>query len=305
MKGNFRRGIIIAFFLINITFVAKADQPGTAYQYDQYSQNEAVYFRTIPFYWLDLTDFGKTTVYETKTNKLLYKVDNYMPIGAYISNNGKTIISTIDWIGQRELEKEDVITVFINGKKVKRYSIGSFMDEKLTLSYTTSHAFWYKNIFMHNDTLFIHTLDEQAILIDGNSGNILKIEDEEFLLAKVDVKNNPRSKRIIYDSIKYPERYSSPYLKSGETLSQSLLKFLGKKNAENYDSAIYYLSVAVTIDRAGNGTIFYLHATDKKENNVPDMEKRVQAWIRRQKFRTDSIPLNADKWVFENNLYLL
>ncbi|MCH5599549.1 hypothetical protein [Niabella ginsengisoli] len=229
MKSHFRSSLFF-FIVANLyCFDVKADLPGTAYQYDQYSQKGNVYFRSIPFYWLDLTDFGKTIVYDTKTNNALYKVEKYMPVGSFISNNGKTIISIIDWIGQSEPEKEDVLNVFLDGRKIKTYTIGSFMKEKLTITYTTSHSYWYKNIFMNDDTLFIQTLDEQVILLDGNSGSILKISDEELITQRFDMEKLPLAKRIVYDSIKYPDRNTIPNLKNGNSFTKSLLRHLKKR----------------------------------------------------------------------------
>lgn len=283
---------------------AKADLPGIAHQYDQYSQNEKVYFKSVPFYWLDLTDFGKTAVFDSQTDQLLYKIENYMPVGSFISNNGKTIISVIDWIGQDEPEKEDVLNFFINGKKVKTFTIGSFMKEKLTLTYTTSHAYWYKRIFMSNDTLFIQTLDEQAILLDGNSGHVLKIADEELITQKFDLENLPSARRVIHENIKYPMRDSFPDLVKGNSFKKSLLNFLNRLETQSYDSATNTLNISVTIDRAGNAEIFYLSSSAKSRNKNLVNEK-IKAWVIKQKFQPYLIPLNADKWVFEMYLYLL
>ncbi|MCH5599548.1 hypothetical protein [Niabella ginsengisoli] len=57
------------------------------------------------------------------------------------------------------------------------------------------------------------------------------------------------------------------------------------------------------IDRNGNADIFYLRANDKKQGKPFSVEK-IEAWIRKQKFKTDLIPINADKWVFEKYFYL-
>ena len=298
--------IFTASISLLITVVVTADSPGIAYQYDQYSQNGKYYYNSIPFYWLDLTDFGKTTVYDTKTNKPMYRIENYMPVGSFMSNNGETIFSLIDWIGQFQPEKENVLDVYIKGKKVKSYHIDNFTNEKLTITYTTSHAFWYKNIFMNNDTLFIHTLDEQVILLDGNSGKVLRISDEELVTQRFDMKSLPLAKKVIYDTIKYPNRYMFPDLKSGISFKQSLLKYLGGKDVENTDdSPKYSVSIATVIDRIGNTAIYYSSASDKQGKEDKILENKVRTWVKKQKFKTNLIPINADKWVFEEYLYFL
>lgn len=282
--------------------------PGIAKQYDQYSQNENFFYKSIPFYWLDLTDFGKTIVYDAKTKKQLYRLENYIPTGSFISNDGKTIFSLIHWIGQSEPEKENVLDVFINGKKVKTYYIGSFMPERLTITYTTSHAFWYKHIFMNNDTLFIHTLDEQVIILDGKSGQLLNVFDEEFITQRFDMEQLPAAKRIEYD-IKYPERSDTLYLRRGISFPEALALYLNRTMVDDYEKATTSTLVGIIIDKSGNADIYFSDTgekergtyTEKKENKL--LDDKIRNWIRKQKFKANLPPANAEKWVFEQYIY--
>ena len=53
---------LIFILTICYSLTAKADLPGPAYQYDRYSENGKYYFKSIPFYNYDLTNFGKTII---------------------------------------------------------------------------------------------------------------------------------------------------------------------------------------------------------------------------------------------------
>src|SRR5688572_10458171 len=111
-----RQTLIIIFFLVTLS--ARADMPGPAYQYDLYSQNQQFYYKSIPFYNYDQTNFGKTIVYEVKTKRKLYQIDNYLPQEAFLSNNGKSLITTRYWMwGHDNFEDQVLIEFYINGKK--------------------------------------------------------------------------------------------------------------------------------------------------------------------------------------------
>src|SRR5690606_41938429 len=94
MHNNRMTRTIIFILTICCSLTAKADLPGPAYQYDRYSENGKFYFKSIPFYNYDLTNFGKTIIYDSKDNKELYTLDNYLPTESFSSNNGKSLVTT-------------------------------------------------------------------------------------------------------------------------------------------------------------------------------------------------------------------
>ena len=59
------------------------------------------------------------------------------------------------------------------------------------------------------------------------------------------------------------------------------------------------------IDRKGNCEIFLLAASvDKNEADDPNWKKKVESWVTKQKYKTNLIPVNCDKWVFKDYFYL-
>jgi hypothetical protein len=59
------------------------------------------------------------------------------------------------------------------------------------------------------------------------------------------------------------------------------------------------------IDRKGNCDIFVLSASvNKSEEDDPQWKKQVADWVTKQKYKTNLIPVNCDKWVFQEYFYL-
>ena len=144
------RQTLTIIILILTTLAAKADLPGPAYQYDLYSQNKNFFYKSIPFYNYDQTNFGKTVVFDAKTKKKLYQIDNYLPRQAFLSNNGKSLITTRYWMwGHDNFEDQELIEFYINGKISKKYFVKDLISDRSKLEFTSSHTLWYDEIFIY------------------------------------------------------------------------------------------------------------------------------------------------------------
>jgi hypothetical protein len=284
--------------------VVKADQPGPAYQYDLYSQNNRFYYKSIPFYNYDQTNFGKTIIYDVKTKKQLYQIANYLPQEAFLSNNGKSLITTRYWMwGHSDFEDQSLIDFYINGKISKDLFVKDLILDRTKLQFTSSHTLWYEAMFINNDTLFVLTLDSSVVLIDANKGEIIGRKDRSFVTNRFDIENLPQLKSTVYDKIKYCDPYQFPDLVNGQKFKQAFTSGLNKLAVKEYDSCKYYVMVYGAIDRKGNCEIFMLSTSvDRKENK--EWEKLVANWVIKQKYRTNLIPVNCDKWVFQEYFYL-
>lgn len=283
---------------------ANADMPGPAYQYDSYSENGKFYFKSIPYYNFDQTDFGKTVIYESKTKKRLYKIDNYLPTASFISNNGKALVTITYWMwGHSDLEKQVLIKIYIQGKKPVKLFLNDFFTNKSKLKKTVSHTLWYNNLFVSNDILHILTLEDKVVRVNLVTGKIIdKILRKDCKLCN-NIEKLKAPKTIFHENIKYPDGYIFPDLTSGKKFHKTLIKALGKTEVKEYDDCKYYISVYGTIDRLGNCEIFMLDAdVDKKPHG--EFRRTVSNWITKQKYKTNLIPKNCDKWVFEDFFYL-
>lgn len=295
---------LVLSFLILLTTAVKADLPGRAFQYDLYAQNENYYFKSVPFHRFDQTTFGKTIVFNAKTNEKIYQIDNYLPRPSFLSNNGKSAVTLSYWLaGHDNFADQELIQFYVNGKKGKRYFIKDIITGKKQLDYTVSHTIWYDKVFISNDTLFILMLDDKVILVDVNRAKIIGTKNRSFMTKRFDLENLPLSKSIVYYEIKYPEPYQFPDLADNSTFREALISYFKKTEVKDYDSCRYYTRVSGVIDRNGNCEI-YLHGrqADQEENN--EWNRQVATWVTKQKYKTDLIPINCDKWVFMEYFYL-
>jgi len=294
-------------FILSTVFYSltvKADLPGPAYQYDRYSENGKYFFKSIPFYNYDLTNFGKTLVYSARTKKELYKIDNYLPSEAFISNTGKTLITTSYWMsGHTDIEDQTLIKIYINDSDTVQYYVDDLIKNKSKLQQTVSHTLWYKKMFAINDTLNIITLENKVVRIDMSKGLIIDLIPKDKCKPCSNLDKLKKPKTIFYRDIKYPEGYIFPDLKSGEPFRKSLINGLDKEEVKEYSDCTYYIMVYSAIDKSGNCEIFMLRANvDEKENE--EWSKQVSDWITKQKYKTDLNPENCDKWVFQEYFYL-
>jgi hypothetical protein len=296
--------ILTSLFFLLAAIVAKADLPGPAYQYDLYSQNKRFYYKSIPFYNYDQTNFGKTIIYEAKTKRKLYQIDHYLPQEAFLSNNGKSLITTRYWMwGHKNFDDQALIEFYINGRNLKKYFVKDIIIDRSKLQFTSSHTLWYDKMFINNDTLFVLTLDENAVLFDVNTARIIGRKEKSFVTKRFDIKKLPELKSIVYNKIKYPDTYQFPDLINSSKFKQALTTGLNKKEVKDYDSCRFYIMVYGAIDRKGNCEIFFLSTSvDRAENK--DWDKQVSDWVKRQKYKTTLIPVNCDKWVFQEYFYL-
>jgi len=281
-----------------------ADLPGPAYQYVRYSENGKYFFKSIPFYNYDLTDFGKTVIYNAKTKKKLYTIENYLPTEAFISNTGKTLITTTYWMWDHsEFEKQTLVKIYIKNRDTIQYYIDDLISDKSKLQQTVSHTLWYQKMFVISDTLNILTIDNNVVRIEMITGKIVETIQEKDCsnCTKLDKLEDPKTK--YYRKIKYPEGYVFPDLKSGQSFRESLIKGLHKTEVEEYSECKYYIMVYGAIDKSGSCEIFMLRANvDEKENDK--WRKQVSDWVTEQKYKTNLIPKNCDKWVFQEYFYL-
>lgn len=296
--------IIIFIFSLVCCLTAKADLPGFAYQYDRYSENGRFYFKSIPFINYDLTNFGKTIIYDGESGKELYKIDNFLPIKTFISNTGKSLISTTYWMaGHADIEDQKIVEVFIEGKSTTQYFIDDLVSDKSKLFQSVSHTLWYNKMFVTNDTLFILTLEDRVVRISLETGKIIDRLNPTDCVS-CNTSNQPSEpKTIIYEDIKYPKGYIFPDLADGRTFREGLALGLKKTLGEKYVDCKYHIMVYAVIDKLGNCEIYKIHAeVDRNENEEWKIE--FSNWVTTQKFKTDLIPENCDKWVFQESLFL-
>jgi hypothetical protein len=296
---------LLTFIILTSTLtLSKADLPGPAYQYDRFSESGNFYFKSIPFYNYDLTSLGKTLIIDAKSKEQLFKIDNYLPTESFISNNGKTLVTTTYWMwGYSDFEKSDLVKIYFQNGDFISYKVTDFVQNLNRLPKTASHTLWYKNMFVQNDTLNILTEEEIVVRISLNNGHIVsKTTSSKFDFVQKERKTvKPKTK--FHTKIKYPETYYFPDLSDGSKFYETLPKALNKIKIEDYYNSSHYILIYGIIDRKGNCEIFLLNA-NKDGKTDKEWENKVKKWVTKQKYKTNKIPENCDKWVFQAYFYL-
>jgi hypothetical protein len=296
------RNTLIIILLVFKSLIANGDMHGTGYQYKQYSENGNYYFKSIPFSNSDWTTLGKTTVYDSKTKRQLYNVDNYLSYGSFLSNSGDALIATNNWLWQfSSLDEQKMIEIFFREKKSVKYYIKDLIINREKLQRTSSHYIWYEDAFVKNDTLNILTLENILIRIELIEGKIvarIKKENCNQCLNSV-----TRPKKKYYRNIKYPKTDGFPKLTTRKSFRETLILYLNKIEAKSDSSAKYYIVIYGLIDKFGNCEVQTIQASkDTKEDS--DLKKRISDWVANQRYKTNLIPKNCDKWLFQDYFYL-
>lgn len=297
------------------------------------SQNDKFFLRTIPFDNIEQTSTGKTIVYNSDSTKL-YEVERYFEVSdnrkeVFLSNDGKIIAYVID----REFKWDGVqnksIEIFNNGISVKQFQLTDLIDcnsdyEDCYLFYKEAidTVVWEsgkrkiifkenvsefekqlteKAIFLNNDTLYIFTKASKIIAIDLNmaslsSTSLAEINQEKFKQIK------PFQSQV--EKFKPSSLYGLPNLSSGWTLEKGLAKSLemavfpeDKKGSNKLKR--YSVNIQIIVDQDGNAVL------DKIENYNRLPEDKIKTFIASQKFATNSIPTETEKWRFDGWIALM
>lgn len=293
--------LIIFFITTNNLF---SDMPGRALQYVRYSENEAFYYNSIPYDYYDVTKFGKTIVFDSKTNKQLYETDIYLSYDCFISNDGKTLVSSESWMCHHVVNCEDMslIEIHINGKEPIIYILKDLFFNKKKLKHTSSHTIWYEKMYVKNDTLNILTYEDILVQIELKSGAIINRIQVDPIKIKKETENYEYPKTIYDTSIVYPEKYFVPNLKEGKNFKKSLVSYLNKQEFKECNDCDY-IYIFVIINLEGICESVYVDI-DYKVNLNTDYKNKIEDWIKKQKFNVDSIPKNCEKWIFTEIMYL-
>ena len=158
-------------------------------------------------------------------------------------------------------------------------------------------------MFVVDDIFHVLTLEDKVVIIDMKTGLIIdRIAKRrcKYFSNSYEIEN---VRTIYYRDIEYPDGYLFPDLTSGEQFRESLIKGLNRIEVSAYANCNYYILIYGAIDADSSCEIFLLRATVDGEKNE-EWYKEVSLWIVNQKYKTDLIPENCDKWVFQEYFYL-
>lgn len=304
----------------------------TCYVHTVKSQNDEFFLKTIPFDNIEQTSTGKTTVFNSDSSKL-YGIEKHFELSknrkeVFLSNDGKTIAYVID----REFEWDGLqnksIEIFNNGILVKQFQLADLIDcdsdnEDCYLFYKESidSVFWENNkrkikfkenasefekqisekaTFLNNDTIYIFTKTAKLVTIDLNTLNLSSISLSEVNTEKF--KNiKPFYSQI--DEFK-PSLYELPNLSNGITLKKGLAEVLDMAIFPEFEKKSnkfkrYSVYIEIIVDKDSNAVL------DKIESYKGFPEDKIEKFFSTQKFETNLIPIETEKWRFRGWIALM
>ena len=325
--------LTIIIWLTTIGQVVAQTTFSVCYIHTVKSQNEKFFLKTIPFDNIEQTSTGITTVLNSDSLKV-YEVDRHFELSdnrkeVFLSNDGKTIVYVLDrefnWNGVQNKS----IEIFKNGVSVKQFQLTDLIDcnsdnEDCYLFYKeaidtivwengkrkiifNSNATDFeqqlteKATFLDNDILYIFTKTAKVITIDLNTTNLSSIP-----LSEVNPNNFKEINSIQSQAEKFKPSslYRLPNLLSGLTLEKGLAESLemavfpeDKKSSNKFKR--YSVNVQIIVDKDGNAIL------DKIENYNGLPEDKIESFIASQKFETNSIPVETEKWRFSGWIKLM
>lgn len=239
-----------------------------------------------------------------------------------MSNDGKNIAYVIDreflWDGVQNKS----IEIFNNGISIKQFQLTDLIDcnsdnEDCYLFYKEAiDSVFYKNgkrniifkekatdfekqltgkaTFLNNDTLYIFTKTDKLISIDLRTASLSLVP-----MSKTDPEKFKQIKpfQVTQANLKLPSLFGLPHLSTGVALEKGLAETLGlavfpKDQMASKQFKLYAANVEIIVDKNGKTIL------DKIENYNGLPEDKVKTFIESQKFATNSIPAETEKWRF-------
>ena len=285
-----------------------------------YSANGDYYARATPYYNFDLSPYGKTEVYNARTNRLLYTIPECLSKGfLFLSNDGTSLLHLVDLEYKSDREAfSHVLTLYRNGLKTKQVSL-----KELTSCDSCDNAGYL--FFRIEDTIVYEegqlkrvynpaaTQCEQAlhkrpaciiddtVLLCNSNRRLLKIHlptgeisSQTFDTNHCTLMRQTPSPRI--DTVKFSCPSGYVRIRRYDNGEEALAKKLGmvpEGDTWNPQYKYYYVDMLLRIDRQGKATIVKMNNRD----SLP--EERLRQAVADITFYTDNFPDSVDFWYQE------
>ena len=285
-----------------------------------YSTNGDYYARATPYYNFDLSPYGKTEVYNARTNQLLYTIPECLSKGfLFLSNDGTSLLHLVDLEYKSDREAfSHALTLYRNGLKAKQVSLKELTfcdscDDVGYLFFRIEDTIVYeegrlKRVYNSAATQCEQALHKRAaciiddtVLLCNSNRHLLKIYLSTGEITSLPFDTNhcalmrqTPSPRI--DTVKFscPSGYVT--VQGYDSGEEALAKKLGM--APQGDTwypryKYYYVKMLLRIDRQGKATIVRIDNRD----SLP--ENRLRKAVDDMTFYTDNFPDSVDFWYQE------
>lgn len=282
-----------------------------------YSANGDYCARATPYYNFDLSPYGKTEVFDARTNRLLYTIPECLSKGfLFLSNDGSRLLHLVNLEYKSDRETfSHALTLYHKGSKAKQVSLQEltscegcdevsslffriedtvvYEEGRLKAKYNYSapqceQALHKRPACIIGDTVLLCTANRRLLKICLSTGDILSQPFDTNSCALMSQTPSPR-----IDSIKFscPRGYVTVQgYDSGEEALAKKLGMVPQGDTWNSQYKYYYVSMLLRIDRQGKATIV-------KMNNLDSLpEERLRQAVADITFYTDNFPDSVDFW---------
>lgn len=309
----------ISLCLLLLTAHAAAAQFDCTYRHiiTVYSVNGDYYARATPYYNFDLSPYGKTEVYNARTNRLLYTIPECLSKGfLFLSNDGTSLLHLVDLEYKSDREAfSHALTLYRNGLKAKQVSLKelTFCDScddvgylffriedtivyeegQLKRVYNSAatqceQALHKRPACIIDDTVLLCNSNRHLLKICLSTGDITSLPFDTNHCALMRQTPSPR-----IDTVKFSCPRGYVRIRRYDNGEEALAKKLGmvpQGDTWNSQYKYYYVSMLLRIDRQGKATIV-------KMNNLDSLpEERLRQAVADITFYTDNFPDSVDFW---------
>lgn len=312
----------IALCLLLLTAHAAAAQFDCIYRdiITVYSTNDDYCARATPYYNFDLSPYGKTEVFDARTNQLLYTIPECLSKGfLFLSNDGSRLLHLVNLEYKSDRETfSHALTLYHKGSKAKQVSLREltacdsceevsslfFRIEdtvvyeegrlKAKYKYTASQceqALHKRPACIIGDTVLLCTANRLLLKIFLPTGDITSQPFDTNCCALMSQTPSPR-----IDTVKFscPRGYVRvDGYDSGEEALARKLGMVPQGDTWYPRYKYYYVKMLLRIDRQGKATIMRMNNRD----SLP--EERLRKVVADMTFYADNFPEGVDYWYQE------
>ena len=285
-----------------------------------YSTNGDYCARATPYYNFDLSPYGKTEVFDTRTNQLLYTIPECLSKGfLYLSNDGASLLHLVNLEYKDDEETfSHALTLYHKGSKAKQVSLQEltscegcdkvsslffriedtvvYEEGRLKAKYNYSapqceQALHKRPACIIGDTVLLCTANRRLLKICLSTGDILSQPFDTNSCALMSQTPSPR-----IDSIRFscPRGYATVQgFDSGEEALAMKMGMVPKGDTWNTKYKYYYVKMLLRIDRQGKATIVRMNNRD----SLP--EEQLREAVADMTFYTGNFPDGVDFWYQE------
>lgn len=250
---------------------------------------------------------GETIIIDNKTQKLIWKIDEYLNDGyrIYLSNDGMNIFLLNDFLYMDYIPSNPIIIQKISCSDIRKsYTYKELFDNELKRTNDIMPAI--SGFFKTGDSLTILSLDDTKVVIDLKTFN----KSNQSKAKKIDIeKSNNETKRNEFIELESQEiRLQNKNTSFFDELLKELKRYYDVNETtdkENFEVAIYLTLNVVN----GHVEIWESDVAIKSTQSSfgykidDEVRQKVEDYLKSLLYDTEN-PFNASNWIYTLKYYL-